>query len=223
VQPFTYQTADQPTPDAGPFTSCDGCFRRENALIATSWRFDFTSLQRETGKDGSFALVTAALELPTGNKDHASFQGPWNAALASIVGFETGAWSTALLGYWRINRRDADGSKKGDFGLAGVGFAWTPLDEEARMISLQLGVAEEVHARDVLFGQAIEASGGHEILVSPTFVFSVIERVRFFALVSIPAAQRYEADADRDRWRAGLGVVYSWSREPPVAATPAMH
>src|SRR5206468_7472511 len=144
---------------------------------------------RETGKDGNFALVTGALELPTGNKDYATFDGAWNAAFASIVGFETGAWSTALLGYYRVNRPDSNGSKKGNFGLAGVGFAWTPIDEESRMISVQLGVAQELHARDVVTGQTIEASGGHELLVSPTFVFSVLSHVRFFALVSLAAAQ----------------------------------
>ena len=223
VQPFTYETTDRPAPDAGPFASCDGCFRRENLLLATSWRFDFDSLQRATGKDGNFALVTGALELPTGNKDYAAFDGPWNAALATIVGFETGAWSTALLGYWRVNRADSNASKKGNFGLAGVGFAWTPIDEEARMLSLQLGIADELHARDVLFGQTIEASGGHELLVSPTIVFSVLEHVRFFALVSLPMAQKYESDADRDRWRTGIGAVYTWSREAPAAATPVAH
>jgi hypothetical protein len=223
VQPFTYQTTDRPTPDSGPFTSCDGCLRRENVLLATSWRFDFDALQRQTDKDGNFALVTGALELPTGNKDYAAFDGPWNAIVASIVGFEVGAWSTALLGYYRIDRADSNGSKKGNSGLAGVGFAWTPIDEKSRMISVQLGVAEEAHARDVLAGQTIASSGGHEIFVSPTLVLSFVEHVRFFALVSIPVAQKYESDADRDRYRAGIGVVYSWSRQAPVAATTVTH
>lgn len=223
VQPFTWQTTSRPTPDAGPFSSCDGCLARENLLLATSWRFDFTSLRRSTGKDGNFALVTGALEAPTGDKDHAAFHGPVNALFASIVGFECGAWSTALLGYYRVNVADSVGSKKGNFGLAGVGFAWTPIDEDDRMVSAQVGVAEEVHARDVLAGETIAASGGHEIFVSPTIVWSVFARVRFFALVSLPVAESYDNGADRDRWRAGIGAVYALTSEPAVAATSVAH
>jgi hypothetical protein len=80
VQPLTYQTTAAPTPpgSTGPFTACDGCLRRENNLISTSYRFDFRSLQEAWKRDGNFALLSFALEPPTGNKDYRTFDGPFN-------------------------------------------------------------------------------------------------------------------------------------------------
>src|SRR5262249_42011125 len=95
VQPFTYQTSRAPTPDGstGPFTACDGCLRMENTLVAAQYRFDFSPLQDEWAKDGNFALVSAAIEPPTGNKDYAPFHGPFNFIGAGMVGLERGPWS----------------------------------------------------------------------------------------------------------------------------------
>ena len=82
------------------------------------------------------------------------------------------------------------------------------------MVSLQLGVGDEVHARDVDRGTTIDASGGWELLVSPTVVVSPLEHLRLFALVSLPVAQSYRNDGQTDRWRAGIGAIYSFDREP---------
>ena len=215
VQPYTHQTTRAPTPtgSTGPFTACDGCLRRENNLVSTAYRFDLTSLQRATGKDGNFALISAALEPPTGNKDYATFHGPFNAIGAAMVGFEWSAFSAVALGYYRANTLDATSSKKGDNFLVGAGVAYTPIDTPNEMLSVQLGVGDEVHFRDVDHGTTIDASGGWEVLLSPTLVGSPIERVRIFALVSLPIAQSYRADSQRDRWRAGVGVIYAFDRE----------
>lgn len=217
VQPFTYEVARTPAGDQiGPSSSCGGCFRRENLLVGTQYRFDFTSLQRELGKDGNFALLSASLEPPTGNKDYPAFHGPANGIVAAMAGLEWRSLSAVLLGYYRINAEDGAGAKKGNNALAGIGLAYTPLDEEDRMVSFQLGVADEIHARDVEGSSAIDASGGWEILVSPTIVWSPASQLRFFTLASLPVAQDYRSAAQEDRWRAGLGVIYAFSRGEPA-------
>jgi hypothetical protein len=226
IQPFTYQTARNPTPagSSGPFSACDGCFRMENTLVAAQYRFDFTGLQRAFGKDGNFALVSAALEVPTGSKDYSPFQGPFDAIFAGMVGVEKGAWSSVALGYYRRNTPDFTSSKKGDNALVALGAAFTPIDEDGRMLSFQLGVGYEHHLRDVSNGTVIDGSGGGQVLVSPTIVGSPAKHLRVFALVAIPAAQSMRADDVVDRWRAGFGVIYSFDRtaaEAPPLAPPA--
>ncbi len=130
VQTYTYENARTPQGNqAGPESSCGGCVARENVLVSTSYRFDFTGLKRATGKDGNFALLSAAIEPPTGEKDYAPFHGPVNYILAAMAGVEWSHFSTVGLGYYRLNAADGSGSKKGNNWLAGLGFAYTRVDE----------------------------------------------------------------------------------------------
>jgi hypothetical protein len=225
IQPFTYQTTRAPTPagSTGPFSACDGCFRMENTLVSTQYRFDFKALQRAWGKDGNFALLSAAVEPPTGNKDYGPLHGPINFIGAGMTGLERGAFSAVLLGYYRLNTPDATSSKKGDNFLATIGLAYTPLDEPNSMISFQLGLGKEHHFRDVANGARVDASGGSEYLVTPTIVGSPLRHLRIFALVTLPVAQSYRDDGQVDRWRFGAGLIYSFDRsahEPPSAVLP---
>ena len=219
VQPFTYENARTPQGDqTGPLSSCGGCLARENLLLSTSYRFDFTGLQRMTGKDGNFTLLSAAIEPPTGDKDYAPFHGPTNAIIAAMAGLEWGPWSTVAIGYYRLNTTDNAGSKKGNNWLAGLGLAYTPVDERARMISFQMGVAAEGHDPDVINGAEL-VSGGWEILASPTLVWMPAARTRFFMYASLPIAQDYRADYQVDHWRAGIGLIYSFDRGGRPAVT----
>lgn len=214
VQPFTYEYARTPSGDqTGPFSSCGGCSARENPLIATSYRFDFTGLQQLTGKDGNFALVSGSIEPPLGNKDYREFHGPFNFIVAALAGLEWREWSTVALGYYRVNLADSVGSKKGNNSLLGIGGAYTPIDDD-QVLSFQLGAAVEVHERDVLLGTPIEATGGWEMLASPTVVWSPAPHLRFFTLVSLPIAQNYRAATPNDRWRSGLGMIYAFGAAP---------
>jgi hypothetical protein len=222
VQSFTYENARSPQGEqTGPLSSCGGCVAVENLLVSTSYRFDFIGLQRATGKDGNFALMSVAIEPPTGNKDYAPFHGPVNGILAAMSGFECSHFAAVGLGYYRLNAADSMGSKKGNNWLAGLGFAYTPVDEKARMISLQMGLAAEVHDPDVLNGTDV-VSGGWEVFASPTVVWMPAARMRFFTYVSLPVAQSYKADYQVDQWRAGLGVIYSFDRgpHPPPGLAP---
>jgi hypothetical protein len=222
VQPLTFQTAAEPTPHGseGPFAACDGCLRRENNLISTSYRFDFHSLQEAWGRDGNFALVSFALEPPTGDKDYKTFDGPFNFIAASMAGLEWRSFSAVALGYYRRNTPDKTSSKKGDNFLAGLGVAFTPVDTRDAMLSFQVGVGDEYHLPDVDRGAHI--AGGNEVIVSPTIVASPHAHVRVFALVSVPIAQSYVADSQVDRWRAGVGVIYTFERSHPSEPVPPL-
>jgi hypothetical protein len=218
VQAFTYENARTPQGNqTGPFSSCGGCVARENLLMSTSYRFDFTGLQRATGKDGNFALLSGAIEPPTGEKDYAPFHGPVNYILAGMAGFEWDHYATVALGYYRVNAADGAGSKKGNNWLAGLGFAYTPIDESTRMLSVQMGLAAELHDADVIGGADV-VSGGWEVFASPTVVWMPVARTRFFSYVSLPLVQDYKADYQVDHWRAGLGVIYSFDRAPEPEA-----
>jgi hypothetical protein len=220
VQPFTYQTTAVPTPpgSSGPFSACDGCLRRENNLVSTSYRFDFRSLQEAWGRDGNFALLSVALEPPTGNKDYPTFHGPFNFIGAGMAGLEWRSFSAVALGYYRRNTPDATSSKKGDNFLAGVGFAYTPFESKNAMLSMQLGVGDEYHLPDVDHGAPI--GGGNEIVVSPTIVASPHAHFRVFGLASLPIAQSYRADYQVDRWRLGVGVIWSFERSHSPESIP---
>jgi hypothetical protein len=217
VQPFTYQTTEAPTPpgSAGPFSACDGCLRRENNLVSTSYRFDFHSLREAWGRDGNFALASFALEPPTGNKDYPSFEGPFNFIGAGMAGLECRSFSAVALGYYRRNTPDSTSSKKGDNFLAGLGFAYTPVDRKDAMVSFQIGLGDEYHLADVDHGQKV--GGGNEVLASPTIVASPDPHVRLFALASIPLTQSYRADYQVDRWRLGVGLIWSFERAHAAA------
>jgi hypothetical protein len=221
VQSYTYENARAPQGEqTGPLSSCGGCVARENLLVSTSYRFDFTGLQRATSKDGNFALVSAAIEPPTGEKDYALLHGPVNYIFAAMAGVEWNHFATVGLGYYRLNTPDDMGSKKGNNWLAGLGFAYTPVDESVRMISLQMGLAAELHDADVIGGADL-VSGGWEVFASPTVVWMPAARTRFFMYVSVPVAQGYLADYQVDHWRAGLGVIYSFERAPEQAVALA--
>ena len=222
VQAYTVETARTPQGEqTGPLSSCGSCIARENLLVSTSYRFDFTGLQRATGKDGNFALVSAAIEPPTGEKDYAPFHGPVNYILAAMAGVEWSHFAAVGLGYYRLNTPDDVGSKKGNNWLAGLGFAYTPVDERTQMLSVQMGLAAEVHDPDVIAGTNL-VSGGWEVFASPTVVWMPAARTRFFMYVSLPIAQDYKADYQVDQWRAGLGVIYSFDRgrDAPVTVPP---
>jgi hypothetical protein len=221
VQTFTYENARTPQGNrTGPLSSCSWCVARENLLLSTSYRFDFTGLQRATGKDGNFALLSGAVEPPTGDKDYAPFHGPVNYIFAAMAGFEWSHFSTVALGYYRLNAADDAGSKKGNNWLAGLGFAYTPVDDADRMISFQMGLAAEVHDPDVIGGTDL-VSGGWEVFASPTLVWMPVEHTRFFMYASLPVARDYKADYQVDQWRAGLGVIYSFDRSPAPSAALA--
>jgi hypothetical protein len=183
-------------------------FGMENVLLGARYRFDIKPLQRRFQKDGNFALAMAAFEIPTGSIDYHTFEGPFNFLTAALYSVEWRMFSVNAFIFYRYNGVDFMGSKKGDELFYGVGLGYTPIDRPGRLLSFQLGVSEEVHFKHIIQGATLDASGGQELMLSPTVVFSPRLHWQFFVLASFPAIQTLRDPTEQDRWRIGLGILH---------------
>lgn len=190
---------------------------REDVIVGTRYKLDLTGLQRKTGKDGNFLMGVAAVDLPTGNLDHKSFDGPLVTQAAALGSLEGSVFSGIAYGYWRRAGPYADGSQKGQNLFLGTGFAWTPYDDEqaGRLFSLQLGLSYEIYARDDGPGGVLrQATGGTELLAHPTVVFAPGGRWLFFTVVSLPLLRQMRDPATEDQFRIGLGALFLLGDNP---------
>jgi hypothetical protein len=78
------------------------------------------------------------------------------------------------------------------------------------LFSYQLGWSFEHYARDRTEGQPDPDTGGNEWLLHPTFVYSPGGHLLFFGMVSVPVSWEFRDVDQRDRFRLGTGVLYSW-------------
>jgi hypothetical protein len=133
------------------------------------------------------------------------------AALASV---EAGAFSGIGYGFWRHNG-SAAGGHIGDNLFLGGGVAWTPLDDRTRgrLFSLQLGYSHEEYERTTVAGTEVALSGGRMDVVHPTVVGGLGSWLAFI-VTSVPVHTEMRSDAQRDLWRAGVGLVYLFGGAP---------
>ena len=188
----------------GPGDSVTGI---EDAIIGARYRLDLDDLTTRLGGEGNFLMASAAVEVPTGNVDHALFDGPVDYMTAALASLERPPFSAIAYVFYR--RNGADGAvRTGDSFFTGGGLAYTPWDDPAteRLVSFQLGASYEMYFRDRVDGIPQE-TGGRGILVHPTFVWGTGGGVLLFALVTLPLTQRYRSDDQEERWRVGTGVI----------------
>lgn len=193
----------------------DAASRRglEDAILGVRYRFDLTGLQKRFGKDGNYLMGMAALEVPTGSVDHATFHGPLDGLTAVTAGIERGPLSWNSYVFYRRNGTDAAGAHAGDNLFLGGGMAYTPFDDPARerLISFQLGLSYEIYARNTLAGAAVADSGGRGLYLHPTVVWGPGGHILLFATTSLPVFEDYRNTADNNRWRAGAGIIFLFS------------
>ncbi len=158
----------------------------------------------------------AAIEPPTGNVDHPPLRGVWDSMYAALYSIEDGAFSGIAYGFWRRHGTSDAGDHVGDNLFLGGGIAWTPVDDttRGRLLSLQLGYSHEEYARNILAGTEVEQSGGRMDVVHPTIVGGIGHHWLAFAVTSIPVYSAMRAEAQRDRWRAGVGLIYLFAGHP---------
>jgi hypothetical protein len=181
----------------------------EDLVVGARYRLELEGLQERFDAAGNLLLGMLAVELPTGSIDHDTFDGPINQMAALMGSLERGPFSGIAYGLYRRHGTHL-GLKAGDQIYTGGGLAWTPFDDPAteRLLSFQAGLSYELYRRDRQSGETIADSGGHGIYAHPTIVWGPGGHTLLFAMVTLPLLQRYEDPHERNRWRAGAGVVH---------------
>ena len=184
----------------------------EDIILGARYRYDLSTLIDEWNRDGNFLLGVAGVEIPSGVIDHKAWDGPLDYLGGALGSLEKGAWSGIAYTYYRHNSPDKTGSKKGDNIFLGGGLAFTPGEDftTGKLISYQLGWSYETYLRDRVAGTDDPNTGGRELLVHPTLVYSPGHGLVFFGLVSLPVWRDFRDPVAQDRFRVGTGVIYAW-------------
>lgn len=184
----------------------------EDIIIGARYRYDLTSLIQRWNREGNFILGVGGAEIPSGVIDHRAWHAPVDYLGGLLGSLERGAWSAIGYGYYRYNSLNRAGKTAGDNLFLGGGLAFTPGEnfETGQLLSYQLGWSFETYFRDRIADTVIQDSGGQEVLLHPTLVYSPGQGWLFFGLVSIPVWRDFRDPLQQDRFRIGLGVVYSW-------------
>ena len=181
----------------------------DDAILALNYRFDFESLQQKWGATGNYALVTAGLELPTGNLDHAPYDGPLDYIFGTQLGLEWRMLSANLYGFYRLTT-DSDDGAVSDNVLAGVRFGYTPWENlgSQRSISIHVGFGYEQNLDDDFIEGFDSPEAGWSMMVHPMIVAGLDANLRLTLMGSIPVAKSFEHDNMVDRFRVNLGLLY---------------
>ncbi len=184
----------------------------EDIILGARYRYDLSTLIEKWNRDGNFLLGVAGVEIPSGVIDHKAWDGPLDYLGGALGSLEKGAWSGIAYTYYRHNSPDGTGSKKGDNIFVGGGLAFTPGEDftTGKLISYQLGWSYETYLRDRVGGTDDPNTGGRELLVHPTLVYSPGRGLMFFGLVSLPVWRDFRDPVAQDRFRVGTGVIYAW-------------
>jgi hypothetical protein len=184
----------------------------EDIVLGVRYRHDLEGLQEKWDRDGNFVMGIGAFELNNGTIDHRAWTGPLDMMGALLGSVERGRWSGIAYGVMRRNLENAEGDKDGDSVFAGGGLAYTPNEDfqTGRLFSYQMGWSFEHYARDRIGRFSDANTGGDQLLVHPTFVYSPGYDVLLFAMMSAPVWRDFQGEAAPDRYRLGTGIVYAW-------------
>jgi hypothetical protein len=202
VVPVTFASSP-----AGPATP--GATNRgfEDALLTARYRVDAGSFAESVGFDNGYVMGVGGLELPTGTIDHSFGKGAFGEIAAGLVSVEKRP--IALLGYVYYHHRGVyNGERDSGNVFGGGGVAYTPVDTENKLFSLQLGISKEHTFASELNGAPVADSGGSGLFLHPGVVFSFTPNLQFFGLVSLPLTQEWHSPDDQQRFRLGTGVIW---------------
>ena len=182
----------------------------EDAILGVRYRMDLPALTEAIGGRESFVMGVGGAELPTGTLDHKFGKDSLASIAAGLMSIEKGAFSVIGYGFYRRQaeyQEDREGANL--FLVAGV--AWTPIDA-ARLFSVQLGLSRESHFRGQIGGVTDVNSGGHGVYAHPTLLYGLSQQLLIFGQTTIPVQQRFRDAGDRERFRAGAGIVWVLGR-----------
>jgi hypothetical protein len=176
-----------------PATVAAGKLTREDVIVGARYRHALG------GEDGNFLMGVAAVDVPSGNTDHKSFDGPFIAQAALLGSGESGPFSGIGYAYWR-----SAGNAKPQNLFLGSGFAWTPIDDQkGHLFSLQLGLSWEFSIKV-----------GNQLLAHPTVVFAPGGHLLFFTVVSLPLSRGVTDPSLQDDYRVGAGAIFLFGGAP---------
>lgn len=178
----------------------------ENAILGVRYRADLPVITDAIGGRESFAMAVGGLELPSGTLDHDFGKGAFASILAGLLSVEKGQFSAIGYGFYR-RPGSYDAAREGSNVFVGGGLAWTPIDDEGRLFSLQLGLSHETtldaHQNDL----RLPDTGGSGVFAHPTVLFGRSQRLLFFGQTTLPIHQAWDDVRARERFRVGAGVI----------------
>ncbi len=201
------------------FTGQGATTRWEDPLISARYRFSAPRVAKALGVQESYFMAVAGVEVPLGNKDHASGHGPFGEIVAGLFSIEKRPLAGIAYAYYHHTGQYANGTRQSGNVFTGTGIAYTPVDDDVKghLFSLQLGLSYERTFPVEELGRPLPDSGSHGVFLHPGLVFSTNPYLQFFTLVSLPLAQHYNSIDDRQLFRVGIGtiLILGHSSEPP--------
>jgi hypothetical protein len=191
------------------FTGVPATTRFEDPLISARYRINADGIAKRLGVQESYVMGVGGVELPFGNKDHASGHGPIGEMAAGLFSVEKRPIAAIGYVYYHHTGQYDNGTRQSGNVFAGTGIAYTPIDDDkaGHLFSLQLGLSHERTFAVEELGRPLPDSGSSGVFLHPGIVFSTNPRFQYFALVSIPLTQTYNSINDRQLFRVGAGMI----------------
>jgi hypothetical protein len=201
------------------FSGLGSTTRWEDPLLSARYRINADRVAKALHVQESYVMVVGGLEVPLGNKDHASGHGPLGEIVAGLFSVEKRPIAGITYAYYHHTGQYANGTRQSGNVFTGGGIAYTPIDNDLKghLFSLQLGLSYERTFPVEELGQPLPDSGSHGVFMHPGIVFSTNTHMQFFTLVSLPLTQTYNSIDDRQLFRVGVGtiLILAHSAEPP--------
>ena len=184
----------------------------EDIVLGLRYRHDLKGLQQKWDREGNFLMGMGAFEMNNGTIDHRAWAGPLDPMGAILGSLERGKWSAIGYTVARFNMEDSEGDKDGDTLFVGGGLAYTPNEsfQSGRLLSYRAGWSLEHYARGRVRGEVDPNTGGNEVLIHPTVVYSPGHGLLFFGSVSVPVWRDFKDVTAQDAYRFGTGMIYAW-------------
>lgn len=183
----------------------------ENVVLGARYRLDLPQLTAAMSGRESFAMVVGGVELPSGTLDHDFGEGAFASIVAGLMSVEKGQFSAIGYTYYR-HPGTHEGAREGSNVFAGGGVAWTPIDADNRLFSLQLGVSHETTFDERLNGVHLSETGWSGMFAHPTVLYGLSQRVLFSGQTTFPIHQTYGDVTNREHFRIGAGVIVKVGR-----------
>ncbi|OFW07113.1 MAG: hypothetical protein A3I61_08375 [Acidobacteria bacterium RIFCSPLOWO2_02_FULL_68_18] len=178
----------------------------EDAVVALRYRVDLPGATRGVSGSETFVMAVGGVEVPTGTLDHEFGHDSIAPIAAGLASVEAGAMSAIGYGFVRNPARYED-TEEGANVFLGGGVAWTPVDRQDQLLSLQVGLSRESQRRSEAGGLALPHTGGWGVYVHPTVVYGASQRLLFFGQVSLPVHQEWRDPAEKETFRVGTGAM----------------